>query len=154
MKDPNPYAAPSSNLGGDDSFGDNTEGVTRGVVDQLTRTKGWTRFISTLAYLLAMGVVALAIFGGRMMNELTTKVFGFQGIEGMLAVVVVIAVVVAGLAITYGALLGGFSSAVNRLIESGKESDLADALDRQRRFWIFSGVLSVIGVLFSIVGLF
>ena len=54
-------------------------------------------------------------------------------------------------------LLGKYASAIGRLRFSQSESDLATALDRQRAFWKFVGIITVIFtsvfIVFFLIGL-
>jgi hypothetical protein len=153
MQENNPYAAPSSNLGGQDSYGEQGGGVTQGVVRELTGTKGWTRFIGVIMILGAVGIVAAVAVGQRYMGDILNAVhFPVHG-EEALAILLVIAVVAAIFVAIYGILLNSFSSAINRLEQTGAESDLASALNRQRAYWIYSGIMSIIMVLFALYGL-
>jgi len=146
----NPYEAPSANLSGNETFGVESGGVTQGVVDQLRRTKGWTRFIGVLFIILGVVLFFLAIFGGSFISTMSRST---RGLGAFLGIILVIYGVMGVLNLVIGFKLGGFSSAVQRLMHSGQERDLEDALDRQRSFWVFVGVMMLIFLIIAIVAI-
>ncbi len=146
----NPYEAPSANLSGHETFGAHTGGVTQGVVEQLRRTKGWTRFISVLSIIIGVILIFFAVFASSTMASAGRAL---PGIGGFIGIIMVVYGIIGVLQIIIGAKLGGFSSAVQKLMYSAQESDLEDALDRQRSFWIFAGVMMIIGLLIGIIGI-
>lgn len=153
MQENNPYAGPSSNIQGQESYGDPDLGVTRGVVKELRGTKGWTRFIGVLAIIFGGFAIVGGVIASQSMSRLRNlEISGYFGLAGGLVIVVLI--IVAVLALVFGFLLNGFSSAVNRVIETRTENDLYEALRRQRSFWIFWGILSLIVTAFSLLGAF
>jgi hypothetical protein len=153
MQENNPYAAPSSNLSGGDSFGEQGGGVTQGVIAELSGTRGWTQFMAILAFLIAGAALLFSTMGAGAIDQLFGALNMPFGKSTASTVVLIIGGVVAVIAATYGALLSGFSSAVSRLQRSGSESDLAAALDKQRAFWVFWGILAVIGIILNFIGL-
>ncbi len=149
----NPYASPSANLGGQESFAADNGGVTQGVVNQLARTKGWTRFIGVLVIIMGVIIMLAAIMGGAFLGQLTGS-FGIPSqAGGFVAGIVAVYFVIGGLYLVVGIKLNSFSSTVARLIYSGRQSDLEDALDRQRSFWLLVGILSIILIIASLIGL-
>jgi|GEM_PF-3092132 len=149
MPENNPYASPSSNLSGQDSYGERNEGVTQGVVRELSGTKGWTRFFGVIAIIIALCVLLFA-FAAQTSFDRVMQAWHlpFPPSEAY-TIVIVVAVFFAALAFLYGYFLNGFSSAVNKLERTGTESDLALALNRQRLYWVFSGIISVLFLLFT-----
>ena len=146
----NPYEAPSANLSGHETFGAHTGGVTQGVVEQLRRTKGWTRFISVLAIIVGVILIFVAVFAS---STLASAGRALPGIGGFIGVIMFIYGVIGVLQLIIGAKLGGFSAAVQRLMYSAQERDLEDALDRQRSFWVFIGVMMIVGLVFAIISI-
>jgi uncharacterized membrane protein YhaH (DUF805 family) len=145
----NPYQAPSANLGGIESFGARTGSVTQGIVEQLRRTKGWTRFIGVLFIIIGVIMLIGAIFGGGSMASMGRSLDGISGLAGIIMAVYGLMGV---LYLVAGARLSAFSSAVQRLMYSGQESDLEDALERQRKFWFFMGVLMIVIMVVVVIG--
>ncbi len=148
----NPYEAPSANLSGNETFAAHSGGVTQGIVDQLRRTKGWTRFISVMCFIVGGLLLLGALFGGSMLSSIENSV-RIRGASGIIGAVIFIYGVLGVLQIIFGVKLGGFSSAVQRLMYSAEERDLEDALDRQRSFWIFAGVMMLIGLIIGIIAM-
>ncbi len=153
MQENNPYAAPSSNLTGRDSFGEQGGGVTQAVADELRGTRGWTQFMAILAFIIAGAALLFSTMGASAVDTLFSALHLPVGKSAAAVVVLIIGGVVAAIAITYGVLLSGFSSAVSRLQRSGSESDLVAALDKQRAFWVFWGILAIIGIILNFIGL-
>lgn len=146
----NPYEAPSANLSGNETFAAQTGGVTQGVVEQLRRTKGWTRFISVLSFIFGALLLLGAIFSGSMLSSMNRSL---RGLSGLLGLIMFVYGIIGVLMIISGAKLGGFSSSVQRLMYSAQERDMEDALDRQRSFWIFAGVIMLIGLIVGIISM-
>jgi hypothetical protein len=155
MQENNPYAAPSSNLSGRDSYGEQHDGVTQGVVNELSRTRGWTLLLGILAIIL--GVVVL-IGGLKVAGDYNrysrSRSYSYydSGTGTASTVTVVLTVVGAGVFLTYGILLIGFSSAVRRLVNYGQPENLVDSLRRQRTFWVFWGIVSILWFILTLLG--
>jgi hypothetical protein len=147
MQEQNPYSTPGSNLSGQDSFAPGG-GVTQGVVEQLAKTKGWTRFAGVLS-MLTGGFLILACAAG---SSVLNRTGNLQMPKRYIAIGLGFYLLAGGLYLVAGLKLSGFSSAIGRLIYSGKQGDLEDALDRQRSFWQFAGILSIfIGIILIMV---
>jgi hypothetical protein len=152
MQEQNPYSTPSANLSGSESFAPD-QGVTQGIVFQLAKTKGWTRLIGVLAIIGAVAIIIMAIAGGALLDSMLHRM-NLPFPTGAAKVIVLgIGLVIGGIAFTYGFLLNSFSSATTRLMATSSERDLEEALDRQRAFWLFWGILSIVQLLLGIIGL-
>lgn len=122
--------------------------VSSVVIEQLARTKGWTRFMSVMLWIgsifLILGGIAMvgigalggAAGGGDAMAAMGGAVGGLT--------IGVIYILMAALYIYPAAKLGKFSSRVNDLMATPTESNLAIALNEQRAFWKFIGVMMII----------
>lgn len=123
--------------------------VGAAVIDQLARTKGWTRFLSVLLWIgsvfLIMGalaMMAMGAFAGSIGDEVSQQ---FAAIGG--AVVVGVFYLLLALVYIYPALkLGKFSSRVSDLMNVPSESNLIAALNEQRAFWKYMGIWMIIGI--------
>ena len=120
-------------------------GVSAGVVDQLARTKPWVRLFSVLMFLGAglMLLVAAAILlvggiGAAGSKGSTAAISGAMGV-GISMVYAVMAV----LYIFPALKLWKYASGIGRLLYSGSEGDLVNALNEQRVFWKFVGILMI-----------
>jgi hypothetical protein len=129
--------------------------VGAAVVDQLARTKGWTRFFSIILWLgaalmiLAGGgmMVFGALAGGGMTNEMQQQFAAIGGLIGMGLVYLVIAFFY-----IYPALkLGGYSSRITDLINTPNEANLVAALNEQRAFWKYVGIWMVVMMVLYVV---
>lgn len=150
----NPYSAPSSNPGGRESLGFGQEGVTQGVVSQLARTKGWVRFIGVLGligagFMLLGGIAMLA--GAGAMGKVMEAQPGLKGPGNGVFLAIGFGYLVFGLLFFYPSLkLNSYASAIARLIFTGRGADLEDAIEHQRAYWKYIGVLMVLMVLFMV----
>lgn len=133
----NPYLSPSSNLGGQESFSSANGGVTQGVVSQLARTKGWVRFMSVLMYICA----GMMILGGVVMLAAGSQV---RSAGAPVAAVAVFYIIMAIFYIYPAVKLGAYATAIARLIATGGVGDLENALDQQRAFWKFVGIMMIV----------
>lgn len=118
--------------------------VGAAVVDQLARTKGWTRFFSILlwlgAALMILAGVGMMIFGGIVggtaPNEVQQQFAAIGGLIGMGSLYLLISFFY-----IYPALkLGGYSSRITDLINTPNEANLVAALNEQRAFWKYVGI--------------
>ncbi len=119
------------------------------VIDQLARTKGWTLFFSVLLWIGAAFLVLAAIvmfvvgaLGGASMA-------GQGGMPGLgapiMGFVLGVLYLAFALAYIYPALkLGNFSRRVSELMESPSENGLILALNEQRAFWKYIGILAIV----------
>jgi len=46
-----------------------------------------------------------------------------------------------------------YSSAIGRLVSDGRPVDMEAALDQQRKFWKFAGVLALISIVLMVLGM-
>ena len=131
--------------------------VGQAVLDQLARTKGWTRFFSVLLWIGAIFLVlagiamfGIGLMGGAMGSSASTAASGLESfgpaVGGALGGLVMGAVyLVMSILYIYPALkLGGYSSRINQLLATPNEANLAAALNEQRAFWKYVGVLTLI----------
>lgn len=126
------------------------EAVSAAVVDQLKRTRGWVLFFSVLMWI---GAIFL-VFGGLMMIGMgifagAAGGFGkeisqeFAAMGGMAAIGVVYLV----LAIFYfypAIKLGKFAARIRDLASAPSERNLVAALNEQRAFWKYVGIMMIV----------
>ena len=123
--------------------------VADAVLDQLSRTKGWTRFFSVILWIsvvfLILGGIAMMAFGGLggAMGAAGEEAMGAFG--GMLGGFVIGAIyIVMAFFYVYPALkLGSFSARINTLLATPNDANLAAALNEQRAFWKYAGVMMI-----------
>ncbi len=150
----NPYASPQSNLFGGTS-GTSGDAVTQGVLLQLQKTKPWVRFMSVMifigaGFMLLAGVImgVMGSSGGLMKGTGTSAAyqagFGF----GLTVVYALFAV----LYIYPGLKLWKYANSIRDLLASRQVIDLEKALNEQRAFWKFLGVMAIVVLALYIVG--
>ncbi|MEM8955527.1 MAG: DUF5362 family protein [Verrucomicrobiota bacterium] len=150
----NPYEAPRSTASGAETFSGTGDEVSALVVDELRRTKPWARLCGILGFVLGglyvvMGIVVVGVMG----------ISGGAGPEGgamEIAAVMGMAMVYwvfAGLVIYPSMKLVRYAGRIGRLFETKRTEDLVEALVEQRKFWFYVGILAVIGLVFSVLGM-
>ncbi len=153
----NPYAAPSSNIYGGDSYG-NSNAVATSTINILRMTKGWARFLSVLAYIAGTLMVLFALYllsqAGRLdslPSELRRELAPLGGGIGIVAVIYIAIAVIAY--IIPAIILGGYAGNIGVLLINPSAQSLDAALDKQRSFFKYFGVLAAIGIIFFLLAL-
>ncbi len=148
----NPYSTPAANLYGA-STGVSSEIVAASTIAQLTGTKPWVRFISVILWLLS-GLVLLAataMAAISVFNPPKTSAIPFGNGEFMI------------LAVVYGLLsfiyifpavkLWKYANRIGSLGATRSTTDLDSALNEQRSFWKYAGIMTII-IICSYIALF
>jgi hypothetical protein len=147
----NPYAAPTANT---QPSGGGV--VPADVINELTGTKPWVRFISVLMWIVVAFMllfVVLYLIIGLVGGSALIKA-GAAGAGVALMIGVSLGLGVASLLIIYPTLkLSKYASNIGRLAESRSFADMAAALAEQRRFWKFQGILLIIQLSFALLSL-
>lgn len=125
--------------------------VSSAVIDQLARTKGWTRFFSVMLWIgaafLILGGIAMIAFGGVMgLGGMSEEMGGAEMFAGAgMGLVVGILYLVISVIYIYPALkLGKFSTMAGRLQTEPSEAVLVTALNEQRAFWKYVGIWMIV----------
>lgn len=137
-----PYATPMTNPQSTGHSGD--AAISQGIIQQLAGTKGWVRFISVLMFIGAGLMLLVALMMGLMGSAMAsaTKNPVFSGGMG-----VFLAVIYAAFAFVYiypAVKLWKYATCIGSLMASGATFDLEAALNEQRAFWKFIGILFLI----------
>lgn len=146
--DRNPYQAPAANLFGS-TLETSTEAVPQEAILQLQRTKPWVRFIGVLMWLVVgfmlLGGVGVVVAG---LAGLGSAVAGGGGAReaGLMMGVATVYALMAVLYIYPVLKIWKFGSSIGRLVASRDPRDLVAALDQQRAFWKFVGIVTLIGM--------
>lgn len=143
----NPYAAPSANIHGAAS-GAGSDAVSPGTIAALAGTKPWVRFMSVMLWiavgfmlLAAVGMGALGAIGGP--AEAAFKQSGAFG--GISLIGIAIAYGVMALFYIYPAVkLWAYATRIGSLSSTRSVADLDSALNQQRQFWKFIGILMIV----------
>lgn len=150
----NPYSSPAANLFGSTS-GTSTELVTPGVINMLQRTKPWTRFISVVLWILIVIMMLLAvgmIFATTMLSKEFEK--SMPGMGGIFAGAMIGFYLLIGFLYIYPAVkIWSYGTWIGKLVKSGSHDDLEKALDQQRSFWKFVGIITLIMIVAYIAGI-
>lgn len=122
--------------------------ITPTMIDALRGTRAWVLLFGILlligsAFMILGGV--MMIFGGALVaGEAETGMVTGMGVAYLLFAVLYI----------FPAIhLVRYSSAISRLTTSGAAQDMEDALNHQRKFWRFVGVIAVVMIVLMVVGM-
>jgi hypothetical protein len=144
----NPYSSPAANLFGSTS-GTSAESVSAGVISQLKRTKPWVRFIGVMMWIfvvLMLLVAAGMIIGGSAMGSIMEKTNPGMP-AGFMAGMGAMYVLLAFLYIYPAVKIWKYGTSIGKLVLSGSNADLENALDQQRGFWKFIGIMMLIMII-------
>lgn len=150
----NPYQASSHS-----AYPASSGSVTPGTLQALAGTKPWVRLCSILGFIGA-GVMILAglamIATGAIAGVSSQQSAGFttQQSTGLAAFPVIMGIMYIVFSIIYlfpALKLWKYGSAIVRLMSTNSTADLENALDQQRGFWKFVGILMVIMIAFMIL---
>ena len=143
---PNPYSAPSADLYGTAAVTDNG-GISPATIAVLAGTKPWVRFISVILWigiafmlLAAVGLGAVMLTGMSGASGLDKGPMGAAGLIFMVALYGLMAF----LYIYPAVKLWAYATRIGNLSTSRSAADLDAALNEQRKFWKFFGVLIII----------
>lgn len=147
----NPYASPSANLYGSASGG-GADAVAPSTIAILSATKPWVRFMSVLMWigvafmlLFAAGMGVISMIGAS--KFMSSGPFGgmqltiLAGVYGVLAFVYVFPAI----------KLWKYANRIGSLGATHSITDLDAALNEQRSFWKFVGVMTIIMISLYIV---
>jgi hypothetical protein len=132
------------------SYSYSQETVSAAVIDQLGRTRGWVLFFSIMLWIgavflilggLAMVGMGLVAGASGAMGEALPKEFGaLGGIAAIGAIYFVLAVFY-----IYPALkLGKYAARIRDLASVPSEQNLVAALNEQRAFWKYVGIMVIV----------
>lgn len=145
----NPYQASSH---ADYATGDGRVGS--GCLRALADTRPWVRFCSVLGFIssgfMLLGGVALML-GSVMTIAGSGTSSTFAGMNILMGIVYL---VIAGCYLIPSVKLWKYGTAIVRLLGSGAEADLEEALHQQRGFWKFVGIMLILMIGFMILSVF
>lgn len=147
----NPYSAPSANLFG--STGSPTEPVPLDAVTPMQRTKVWVRLVSVALWLFSAILVLGGISSGFVVFLATKNPdkmpLGMP--EFWILIGAAVGYFLMGIVYIFPAIkLWAYSSRINRLVASRSMEDLISALEQQRSFWKFTGIVTLLVLMFTI----
>jgi hypothetical protein len=122
--------------------------ITDHMVNSVRSTKPWTRFLSILGFI---AVAFMLVFGILMM---VVKNILPQANGDFPVVLMGLMYILMSLFYLFPSMyLFKYSSAVDRFLLSGRESEMESALSYQKSFWKFVGILSLIMIIIAILGI-
>lgn len=148
----NPYSSPvtdAKSSGGSDA-------ITPGVIRALAGTRPWVRLCSVIGFIsigfMLLAALAMLAGGGAAMLNGDSGAMPFTGFP----VIIGVAYLVMAALYFYPAIkLWKYGSHIVTLMSSNSVTDLEAALDCQRSFWKFVGIMVIIMIVFYVgIGLF
>lgn len=119
--------------------------VSQGVLAQLAGTKPWVRFMSVLTFVgagfMLLAALIMLVAGGAI--AATAKTGGAALPAGMMSVFAVLYALFAGVYIYPAMKLWKYANRIAGLLSSGAMMDLEGALNEQRLFWKFLGIMVI-----------
>ena len=132
------------------SYSYSQEAVSAAVIDQLRRTRGWVLFFSVMLWIGAvflilggitmMGMGLIAGASGAMGEEISAQFGAIGGLAAIGAIYLAMAFIY-----IYPALkLGKYAARIRDLASTPSERNLVAALNEQRAFWKYLGVMMIV----------
>ena len=112
----------------------------------LQRTQPWVRFLAIMGFIGAGFMVLVGLTAG-VAGAATGRIetIGLMIVYPIMAVVYVFP----------SLFLLRYADRIRSFVASGREQDLLGALDAQRSFWKFAGILTIVSIMFGIlIGVF
>lgn len=151
----NPYTSPSANLFG--STGSEMEAVPQDVITPLVRTRFWVRLISVVlwvsAVLMLLGGLGMGIATAAGMSAASAEGANGAMKAGMVIGVCSVYVVLSFFYIFPAMKLWAYGSQIADLAASRSAVDLMKAMNTQRSFWKFVGVMTLISLILAFVAI-
>jgi magnesium-transporting ATPase (P-type) len=140
MENPYQTSAPSA-------YPASSGSVTPGVLQALAATKPWVRLCSIMGFIGAgfMILAGLLMMAGGAAATLNPS-RGAAGLAGMPVIAGVFYILFAALYLIPSIKLWRYGTAILRLISSNSPADLENALEQQRGFWKFVGIMMLISI--------
>jgi hypothetical protein len=151
MNDYDPFRAPAADLGAKQRTaqlpGDMAAAVPAEVIEALRQTKPWVAFLGWTSIVM----MGLMVLGGLTMSAVSL-VAGPSQKAGLPAWIGLPYLALAGIYLFPTVMMLRYSGAIRRLTAGGGVDALIDALQRQKAFWKFIGIMTI--VLLGLYGLF
>jgi len=124
-------------------------GVSAATVAILAKTRPWVRLLGILAII---GCVLMVLFGlAGLVMGIVTGGGGLTGV-GIGAAALFIYLLVAAFILPMGLFLNRYAKGIRALQLSGQAEDLERALLAQKSYWKYLGVLTLVGLVLSVLG--
>ncbi|MGS2723383.1 DUF5362 family protein [Porticoccus sp. GXU_MW_L64] len=143
----NPYSTPQADTAGPHS----NQNVSQDVIDKLAGTKPWVTLIAVLFYISAgfmiLGGAGMMVAGSAIDNATGTADFIGTGVLGFIYIFSALLYLLPAL------YLSRYGSRIGDLVNNPDESSLVAAIEQQRKFWKFAGILCIIMLALMVVGM-
>jgi hypothetical protein len=117
-----------------------------GALDALRATKPWVRFLGVLGII---GIVFMALGGLVFLGLSQSSLLPMP--SGMRTVLPVAYLLMAGLQVPPVVYLNRYASRIARALISASPEDLTDALEAQKSFWRYMGILTLVMMIMYVV---
>jgi len=153
MNQQNPYLPPATDLPADTASIAVEGNVTPLMVQHLSKTKLWVRVISVLLFvgtgitvLMSISMFAMAMAGAGNLGKgaLTAGAGSAMGVMYLAFAVLYIPPAI---------FLHRYAGAIENVKRGGGSEAVEAALDHQRSFWKFSGIMSLVGIGLFVLGI-
>jgi len=127
-----PYKPPTSDYG----TGDLPGRVSPRILDIMSRTKGWVRFVSVMLFIhfgLTVFNVIRAMGQSSGFGNESERIGRFFGMGIVLLLYIYPAV-----------KLNSYANRIGDLLQSGRAGDLEAALNEHRAFWRYAGIIGIV----------
>lgn len=119
--------------------------VTEAALQYLNKTSPWVKFIAMLAF---VGSALMLLMG------LVFVVMGLLGSTGtFMAAGLLYLVITLVICLIPGVLMWRYSKAIGRIPDDGQEA-LEDALMRQKSFWKYMGIYTIVMLVITVLAMF
>lgn len=116
----------------------------------LSEAAKWARFISIINYILVgfMALVSLSLFfSGSIVRTMTA---GYMGVSTTSIAFLYLIMAIVYFFLAY--FLGGFASKVKKAMLLNDTSEMTAGLGKLRMFFLFTGIMIIVGIVFGIIG--
>jgi Family of unknown function (DUF5362) len=144
----NPYQASSHS-----AYPTSSGSVTPATLQALAGTKPWVRLCSIMGFI---GAGFMILAGLAMMTSGAMVGMSSQQSAGLAGLPMIMGIVYIAMSLLYlfpSLKLWQYGSAIVRLMSSNSTSDLEAALDQQRGFWKFVGIMMIIMIAISLLAM-
>lgn len=146
----NPYASSLSDSSSDSQL----QGLTPGVMQALGGTKPWVRFCSVIGFIatgmMVLGALAMLLAGGAMFAAGGTEAPAALG-AAMPVVMCLVYLAIAALYLFPSVKLWKYGTHILKLMNSQSMNDLELALEAQRSFWKFVGIMILVVLVIYVI---
>jgi hypothetical protein len=111
------------------------------VIEQLRRTKGWSRFLGIIGYI-SCGFIVLAGIALALNGLVMGSAMGVS--KGFIVLMSMFYFVIAASYFYPSFKLNQYASRIGKLVQQPTEDNLVSALDAQRVFWKFVGIFMMV----------